>query len=94
MTMSLRFGLVGSRIMMSLGGTGASASTWCHLPSADRTLTGEPSIRLPTRRAISSAWRSSESGLPAPNGSRGSVRSVEGLESPPVLSGHIHSMAP
>ncbi len=94
MTISLIFGLVGSSIMISLGGTGSSASTWCQFPSADLTLTGEPSMRLPTRRAISRAWRSRESGLPAPNGSKCVVRSVGGLDSPPVLNGQIHSMAP
>ena len=91
---SLILGLVGSRIMMSRGKTASTESTWCHCPSAERTLTGEASIRLRTRKAISIACLSKELGLPGPNGFSGIVRSVVGSVSPPVPNGHIHSIEP
>ena len=78
---------------MSPGKT-ATESTWCHPPSAERTLTGVASIRLLTRRAISIACLSRELGLPGPNGFNGIVKSVVGFVSPPVLNGHSHSIEP
>ena len=51
MTVSLMLGLVGSRIIMSLGSTGSSASSSCQLPSEALTLTVSPRIRLRTLSA-------------------------------------------
>ena len=92
--MSLILFLLDSRIMMSLGETISSASTRCQRPSAERTLTGEPSSRLRTRRAMSIPCLSRESGLPGPKGSSGMDRSVVGSLSPPVLNGQSHSIEP